>query len=68
MQQLRGLSGRDGRTFATAFAVGIGLLCCGPAAAPAGAVEPSPPPGAPAVESAPSSLVGLDPELPAGVV
>ncbi|HTX30120.1 MAG TPA: CocE/NonD family hydrolase [Solirubrobacteraceae bacterium] len=32
------------------------------------AVEPSPPPGAPAVESAPSSLVGLDPELPAGVV
>ena len=68
MQRLRGLSGRDGRTFATAFAVGIGLLCCGPAAAPAGAVEPSPPPGAPAVESAPSSLVGLDPELPAGVV
>ena len=68
MQRLRGLFGRGGRTFATAFAVGIGLLCCGAAAAPAGAVEPSPPPGAPAVESAPSSLVGLDPELPASVI
>jgi uncharacterized protein len=33
----------------------------------AGATEPSPPSGAPAVESAPSSLTGLDPELPAGV-
>ena len=37
-------------------------------AGPAAAVVPSPPPGAPAVESAPSSLVGLDPELPSGVV
>jgi uncharacterized protein len=68
MQRLRGLFGRDGRTFATALAVGSGVLWGGPAAAPAGAVEPAPPPGAPAVESAPSSLVGLDPELPAGVV
>ena len=44
------------------------LACGGLGAAPALAVTPSPPPGAPAVESAPSSLVGLDPELPASVV
>jgi uncharacterized protein len=31
-------------------------------------VVPSPPPGAPAVESAPSSLVGLNPQLPPGVI
>jgi len=36
--------------------------------APALAVTPSPAPGAPAVESAPSSLVGLDPELPPSVI
>ena len=35
---------------------------------PAGATTPSPPPGSPAVESAPSSLVGLNPELPASVI
>ncbi|HEY2772242.1 MAG TPA: CocE/NonD family hydrolase [Solirubrobacteraceae bacterium] len=37
-------------------------------AGPAAAVTPSPPSGAPAVESAPSSLVGLDPQLPPDVV
>lgn len=37
-------------------------------ASPAVATVPSPPPGAPAVESAPSSLTGLDPTLPAGVI
>ena len=47
---------------------GLGLCSGGPAAVPALAITPSPPPGAPAVESAPSSLVGLDPELPAGVI
>jgi hypothetical protein len=47
---------------------GVGLCCGGLVAVPASAVTPSPPPGAPAVESAPSSLVGLDPELPAGVI
>ena len=36
-------------------------------ASPAGAVVPAPPAGAPAVESAPSSLVGLTPQLPPGV-
>jgi putative CocE/NonD family hydrolase len=47
----------------------LGLAsACLIAAAPAAASTPSPPPGAPAVESAPSSLVGLDPELPAGVI
>ena len=32
------------------------------------ATTPSPPPGAPAVESAPSTLTGLSPELPGGVI
>src|SRR5436305_4831525 len=35
---------------------------------PALASIPPAPPGAPAVESAPSSLIGLNPELPAGVI
>jgi predicted acyl esterase len=52
----------------SAVALGIGLVCAGLGSAPALAVTPSPPAGAPAVESAPSSLVGLDPSLPAGVV
>ena len=52
----------------SAIALGIGVAGAGVVAAPALAVTPSPPAGAPAVESAPSSLVGLDPELPAGVV
>ena len=52
----------------SAVALGIGLACAGLGSAPALAVTPSPPAGAPAVESAPSSLVGLDPSLPAGVV
>ncbi len=47
---------------------GLGLCGAGLGAVPASAVTPSPPQGAPAVESAPSSLVGLDPELPAGVI
>ncbi|MFZ1996866.1 MAG: CocE/NonD family hydrolase [Solirubrobacteraceae bacterium] len=42
--------------------------CGGLTAAPALAVVPSPPPGAPAVESAPSSLVGLNPQLPPDVI
>jgi len=67
MQRIRGLSGRGGRSLATALAVGVALVCAGSQTA-ARAVEPSPPPGAPAVESAPSSLVGLDPELPASVI
>ncbi|HEV8064456.1 MAG TPA: CocE/NonD family hydrolase, partial [Acidimicrobiales bacterium] len=37
-------------------------------ATPAHASTPAPPPGAPAVESAPSSLTGLDPELPQSVL
>ncbi|HUA02407.1 MAG TPA: CocE/NonD family hydrolase [Solirubrobacteraceae bacterium] len=52
----------------SAIALGVGLACVGIGAAPAWSVTPAPPPGAPAVESAPSSLVGLDPELPPGVV
>ena len=57
------------RALATAgvVVVGVGSLTLS-AAGPASAVVPSPPPGAPAVESAPSSLVGLDPQLPAGVI
>jgi uncharacterized protein len=57
------------RAVATGVVVGTGLACVGlSASGPALAVTPPPPPGAPAVESAPSSLVGLDPELPASVV
>ena len=52
----------------SAVALVMGLGCAGLGSAPALAVTPSPPAGAPAVESAPSSLVGLDPELPASVV
>ena len=48
--------------------LGVAVACAGLGAAPAWAVTPSPPPGAPAVESAPPSLVGLDPELPPGVI
>ncbi|HUA71515.1 MAG TPA: CocE/NonD family hydrolase [Solirubrobacteraceae bacterium] len=53
---------------AVALAVGLAFAGLSSAPAPALAVTPSPPPGAPAVESATSSLVGLDPELPAGVI
>ncbi len=48
-------------------ATGLALVCAG-APGPAWAVTPSPPPGAPAVESAPPSLVGANPQLPADVV
>jgi hypothetical protein len=44
------------------------LAAAGVWPAPAHAVVPSPPPGAPAVESAPSSLVGLSPQLPSDVI
>jgi len=46
------------------------IVCTGAAlsSATARAVVPSPPPGAPAVESAPSSLVGLNPQLPPDVI
>jgi putative CocE/NonD family hydrolase len=46
-------------------------ILCGLALVPvsaAGATVPPPPPGAPAVESAPTSLIGLTPQLPAGVL
>jgi hypothetical protein len=42
--------------------------CAGLTSPSALAVVPSPPPGAPAVESAPSSLVGLSPQLPQEVI
>jgi uncharacterized protein len=50
------------------FCVGLGVASASLGVAPALAVTPSPPAGAPAVESAPSSLVGLDPELPQPVI
>ncbi len=53
-----------GRALAVSGLLASGLVLAGPAAA----VTPSPPPGAPAVESAPSSLVGLSPELPPSVI
>jgi hypothetical protein len=57
------------RTLAIAGVLVVGFAFAGlSAAGSAWAVIPTPPPGAPAVESAPSSLVGLDPQLPASVV
>jgi hypothetical protein len=51
-----------------AAVIGAGFACAGLiVSAPALAVIPPPPPGAPAVESAPSSLVGLGPQLPPSV-
>jgi putative CocE/NonD family hydrolase len=44
------------------------LVAFGRFAGSAAATVPSPPPGAPAVESAPSSLTGLDPQLPQQVI
>ncbi len=44
------------------------LASCAGLATDASAVTPAPPPGAPAVESAPSSLTGLNPQLPASVI
>jgi hypothetical protein len=56
------------RTLAIGGALGAVLLGAGfGATGAARAVVPSPPTGAPAVESAPSSLVGLSPQLPPGV-
>src|SRR5579859_5160309 len=57
------------RALALVGVAGVGCMCTGLAASgPALAVFPPPPAGAPAVESAPPSLVGLDPQLPAGVI
>jgi putative CocE/NonD family hydrolase len=54
----------------TTAAIGATCLACAylALAASAGATTPSPAAGAPAVESAPSSLVGLDPTLPSSVI
>ena len=52
-----------------ALMAGVAVCACaGVTVGSALAVVPSPPPGAPAVESAPSSLVGLDPTLPQSVI
>ena len=57
------------RVLAVAGVLCAGLAGAGPGAAGrADAVVPAPPPGAPAVESAPSSLVGVSPQLPPSVV
>ncbi len=63
----RTIVGRQILRRATALLAGTALVTA-VAVAPAGATTPPPPAGAPAVESAPSTLVGLDPELPSGVV
>ncbi len=55
-----------GRAAPIAGVASLGLALV--VAVPAVATIPSPPPGAPAVESAPSSLTGLTPQLPAGVI
>lgn len=53
---------------ATAVALGGPALAATPAPAGTTATFPAPPPGSPAVESAPSSLTGLDPQLPPSVI
>ena len=58
---------RRGKRNAVWGAVLAGTLAVGFASS-AHATTPSPPPGAPAVESAPSSLTGLSPELPGSVI
>ena len=68
MRALLNLSRIPSAAAALGTVLGVWLAGAGLSAAPALAVSPSPPPGAPAVESAPSSLVGLDPQLPASVV
>ncbi|MGZ4165755.1 MAG: CocE/NonD family hydrolase [Solirubrobacteraceae bacterium] len=61
------LAHRRGGPAVTALVV-ILLGAAALSSAPAHAVVPSPPAGAPAVESAPSSLVGLSPQLPPDVI
>jgi putative CocE/NonD family hydrolase len=68
MRALPNLSRIPSAALALVAVLGVWLAGAGLSATPALAVSPSPPPGAPAVESAPSSLVGLDPQLPASVV
>lgn len=56
------------RLLSPAFAV-LAALACWPCVGDASAAPvPPPPAGAPAVESAPSSLTGLDPQLPSSVI
>jgi uncharacterized protein len=64
------LSPRRGRLHLSTLALGGAIVgvCATLTSAPALGVVPSPPPGAPAVESAPSSLVGLSPQLPPDVI
>ena len=62
------LSARVKMGLAVAGVAGLGVACALLGPASASAVIPSPPPGAPAVESAPSSLVGFYPTLPSGVI
>ena len=57
-----------GRGLAVAGATASLLACAGSAFPAAASAAQAPPPGSPAVESAPSSLVGLSPQLPAGVI
>jgi hypothetical protein len=56
------------RTPITGAVAACSACACLALASTASAVSPAPGPGAPAVESAPASLVGLDPTLPPGVV
>jgi len=68
MRLFNRLSARARVALALAGVAGGGVGCALISPAAASAVVPSPPPGAPAVESAPSSLVGLQPELPGSVI
>ena len=64
----RSLVSRTKGALAVTGMLGVVVACSGLDVPPALAVEPPPPPGAPAVESAFPSLVGVTPQLPAGVI
>jgi putative CocE/NonD family hydrolase len=57
-----------GSLLAGGLATALTLVTAAGAPLTAWAETPPPPPGAPAVESAPSSLIGLSPELPPDVI
>jgi uncharacterized protein len=68
IRPLRTLSTMTRRTKRTTAAFGIAAAVSAAAiAGQASATTPAPPPGSPAVESAPSSLTGASPELPPDV-
>lgn len=59
---------RRSRRFRATFCAALTAALASAGVIPARATVPPPPPGAPAVESAPASLTGVSPELPPDVI